>query len=159
MLVLVQLQWPQMMGGPGPGLWHLQTHIPNFVLPFWTACFPWIETLLYGQLRNQLPAPAECSKHWPRFFTESAPRLIMSFKKGATERLRKNVRYCAIFVFLNKKSCIRETPTLSTDANRRTDTNWRGCVINLFKKMMSEKFGGSPKFFFGGGVISPPPFF
>ena len=68
-------------GRPGPGLWHLQTGVSNFVLPFWTACFPWTETLLYGQLRNQLPAPAECSNHRQRFFTESAPRLIMSLKK------------------------------------------------------------------------------
>ena len=69
----------------------------------------------------------------------------------------------------NKKSRIRETPTLSTDAASRTDTNLKRLRdLSSKKKLQSEKLWGSPKFFFLGGghlffffspffIPSPPP--
>ena len=57
------------------------------------------------------------------------------------------------------KSRIRETPTLSTDAASRSDTNLKKLRdLSSKKNFGQKKFGGS-LFFLGGGAGFFPPFF
>ena len=55
-----------------------------------------------------------------------------------------------------KKSRIRETPTLSTDAASRTDTNLKRLRDLSSKKILIKKIWGVNFYFFGGGGVFPP---
>ena len=66
---------------------------------------------------------------------------------------------------LKQKSRIRETLTLSTDADSRTDKNLKRLCDSSIKKNCSQKhlggvqnfFGGVGNFFFSSFFLPPPP--
>ena len=71
----------------------------------------------------------------------------------------KDRHFCVIYRIYIKKYRIREIPTLSTNADSRTDINLKRLQdLSFLKKVRSEKFGGNPNFFWGGGHF-PPLFF
>ena len=50
-----------------------------------------------------------------------------------------------IILLLQKKSCIRETPTLLTDAERRTDTKLKRLRdLSFFLNAVQKNWGESP---------------
>ena len=78
--------------------------------------------------------------------TQCCPQtcLLVTFvalkKKLQTVQVKLNTQCCVLtcflvtFVALKKKSCIRKTPTLSNDADSRTDTNLkRNAIFELFQ--------------------------